>query len=128
MHAMLCHSPTPMMQRQTFKLLQLVLHTSVPRQGRGVHPCIEQSSMVRGDEDGMDHTLLKSNQLRNFQLDVYDNPFDRTKDSHIDTQSDLQIPLKPKGTVINFITWAPTRAEIDANPHITCLPQPNGIL
>ena len=30
----------------------------------------------------------------------------------------VQIPLKTKGTVIYFITWAPTRAEIDANPHI----------
>jgi hypothetical protein len=53
-----------------------------------------------GDKGGMDHTLLNPNQLRNYQLDVYDNPFDRTNDLHIDTQSDLQIPLKTKGTVI----------------------------
>jgi hypothetical protein len=66
----------------------------------------------------MDHTLLNPNQLCNYQLDVHDNPFDRTTDLHIDTQSDLQIPLKTKGTVIYFNTWAPTRAEIDANPHI----------
>ena len=38
--------------------------------------------------------------------------------SYVDTQFDLQIPLKTKRTVIYFITWAPTRAEIDANPHI----------
>jgi hypothetical protein len=56
------------------------------------------------EEDGMDHTLLNPNQLRNFQLDVYDNPFDRTNDLHIDTPSDLQIPLKTKGTVVYFIT------------------------
>jgi hypothetical protein len=66
----------------------------------------------------MDHTLLNPNQLRNYQLDVHDNPFDRTKDLHIDTQSDLQIPLKTKGTVVYFNTWAPTRTEIDNNPHI----------
>ena len=58
-----------------------------------------------GDEGGMAHTtLLNPNQLRNYQIDVYDNPFDRTKDLHIDTQSDLQIPLKTKGTVIYFNT------------------------
>jgi hypothetical protein len=83
-----------------------------------------------GDEGGMDHTLLNPNQLRNFQLDVHDtNPFDRTTDLHIDTQSDLQIPLKNKGTVIYFNTWAHLRALRSTTTHTySYLPQPNGIL
>jgi hypothetical protein len=88
-----------------------------PKMGQ-VYILVLNEALWFGDEGGMDHTLLNPNQLRNYQLDVHDNPFDRTKDLHIDTQSDLQIPLKTKGTVIYFNTWAPTRAEIDANPHI----------
>lgn len=71
-----------------------------------------------GDDDGMDHSLLNPNQLRNYQIDVYDNPWDKTNYLHIETYSELQIPLKTKGTVIYFTTWAPTHAEIEDNPHI----------
>jgi hypothetical protein len=89
-----------------------------PQTGQ-VYIIVLNEALWFGDEGGMDHTLLNPNQLRNYQLDVHDNPFDRTTDLHIDAQSDLQISLKTKGTVIYFNTWAPTtRAEIDDNPHI----------
>ena len=101
-----------------FKLLQLVLHTSqCPKTGQ-VYILVLNEALWFGDKGRIGHTLLNPNKLPKFQLDVYGNPFDCTKDLHIDTQSDLQILLKTKGTVIYFITWAPTRAEIDANPHI----------
>lgn len=100
-----------------FKSLQLVLHTSVPTHNRCTFLYWTKLYGLETKMEWLDHALLNRNQLRNFQLDVYDNPFDHsTKDLHIDTQSGLQIPLKTKGTVINFITWAPTHAEIDANP------------
>ena len=88
-----------------------------PKTGQ-VYILVLNEALWFGNKGGMDHTLLNPNQLGNYQIDIYNNPFDRTKDLHIDTQSDLQIPLKTKETVIYVITWAPTRAEIDANPHI----------
>jgi hypothetical protein len=83
-----------------------------------VYILILNEALWFGDKDGMDHTLLNPNQMRNYQIDVFDNAWDRTNPLIIDTQADLQIPMKTKGTVIYFTTWAPTRSEIDEYPHI----------
>ena len=101
---MACRSPTPTMQRLMFKLSRLPCTAyQCPKTGQ-VYILVLNEALWFGDEGGMDHTLLNPNQLRNYQIDVYDNPFDHTKDLHIDTQSDLQIPLKTKGAVIYFNT------------------------
>ena len=40
-----------------------------------------------GGTDGMNHTLINPNQLRNYQIDVYDNAWDRTNPLHVDTHT-----------------------------------------
>ena len=71
------------MQRLMFQLSWLVLHSyQCPKMGQ-VYILVLNEALWFGDEGRMDHTLLNPNQLRNYQIDIYDtNPFDHERLTH----------------------------------------------
>ena len=64
------------------------------------------------------HSLINPNQLRHFGIDVWDNPFDKTRGTLIDIDDELKVPLTTRGTKIFFNTRVPTRYELDNCQHI----------
>jgi hypothetical protein len=72
-----------------------------PKMGQ-VYIFVLNKALWFGDESGMDHTLLNPSQLRNYQIDVYDNPFDRTQTY---TLTHIPIPyLIPEPTKSSSLT------------------------
>lgn len=70
----------------------------------------------------LDHSLLNPNQLRYYGAQVYDNPFDTTRENPllIETPDGVTIPLQTKGTKIFFDSRSPTHEELLDCPHIHC--------
>ena len=73
----------------------------------------------------MNHTLLNPNQMRNFGIEVFDNPYDldpaRTMGIRI-PDSNETIPFQSQGSTIFFTSRYPSNHEMDTYPHIvvTC--------
>ena len=68
----------------------------------------------------MDHSLINPNQLRDYGVAVYDNPYDddpqRSMGIEIDEQE--RIPFQSKGSTIFFTSRYPTDEEMESFPHI----------
>jgi len=68
----------------------------------------------------LDHSLVNPNQLRNFRIDVYDNPYDRDPDRSmgIMLSETYCLPLRSCGSTIYFSSWFPTDEELETYRHI----------
>jgi hypothetical protein len=65
----------------------------------------------------LDHSLINPNQLCHNRVDVWDNPFDRTRPLSIQSEEEIYIPLAFQGIVLFADTRTPTQEELG-----TCLP------
>ena len=66
-----------------------------------------------------DHSLVNPNQIRNFGVDCWDDPFDDSRPISIGPfDHGLIIPLSTVGTKIQFPSRAPTSKELLHCPHI----------
>ena len=60
----------------------------------------------------MDHSLINPNQLRSYGVPIWDNPFDPTRNIHIDATDSVSIPLHQMGTKTLFNSLVPTDDEL----------------
>ena len=60
----------------------------------------------------LDHTLINPNQIRHYQIDYWDNPYDRMHDLSIVIPGVLTIPMFQIGTKLQFQTRSPTTEEL----------------
>ena len=67
----------------------------------------------------MDHSLINPNQIRAYGIPLWDNPFDPAHSTQIEVDDSVIIPLRGKGTKLQFDTRVPTRAELNECPYIT---------
>ena len=65
----------------------------------------------------LDHSLLNPNQIRKYNIPLYDNPFDNGRPFGIDAP-DMFIPFNTTGTKIFFNSHSPTQHELDTCVHI----------
>jgi hypothetical protein len=63
-------------------------------------------------DDRMHHSLINPNQLRHFQIDVCDNPYDKGGMHITDPVSKVSIPLLSKGTIVYADSHAPSEKEL----------------
>ena len=66
----------------------------------------------------LDHSLINPNQVRAYGIDFWDNPFDKERGLTINTNDDVAIPLRTRGTKIFFNSWAPSQKELETCPRI----------
>ena len=66
--------------------------------------------------DRLHHTLINTNQLRSYRVDVQDNPF--AKEDLAIITDDYIIPLDTQGTTIFFDTRSPTEVELQQLPGV----------
>ena len=66
----------------------------------------------------MDHSLINPNQIRYAGIDLWDNPFDRHRDTCIDVHDGPTIPLLADGTKIGFTSRTPSANELHSCIHI----------
>ena len=66
----------------------------------------------------LDHSLINPNQLRDFGVDVWDNPYDKTKGIFIQAHDGTRIPFETSGTKIRFATRVPSRRELRECRHV----------
>ena len=67
----------------------------------------------------MDHSLFNPNQLRNYGIPFWDNPFDQERGLFIGPLDyNIVMPLQTEGTKICFLTRAPTPEELQTCIHI----------
>jgi hypothetical protein len=64
----------------------------------------------------MPHSLFNPNQIRHAGNNVWDNPFDPNRQLEMVVFSDehdtLSIPIQVQGTILSFVSRAPTRNEL----------------
>ena len=60
----------------------------------------------------LDHTLINPNQIREYGVPLWDNPFDKERNMGIEISGDFHIAFKMKGTKIYFNTRSPTADEL----------------
>jgi hypothetical protein len=65
----------------------------------------------------MNHSLINPNQLRHFQIEVCDNPFDKRGMHITGPLTKLSIPLLSKGTIIDADSHAPSDQELQTCRH-----------
>ena len=66
----------------------------------------------------MEDTLLNSNQLRHFGINVQDNPTSNRPLSIITEDTHFAMPLQRDGTIVFCNTRTPTQNELETCPHI----------
>ena len=66
----------------------------------------------------MHHSLINPNQLRHFQIDVCDNPYDKGGMHITDPVSKVSIPLLSKGTIVYADSHAPSEKELQTCHHV----------
>ena len=66
----------------------------------------------------LDHSLLNPNQIRHNGIDLWDNPFDKSKKLAIDVDQGPLIPLTFSGTKLHFTSRTPTDNELSTCQHI----------
>ena len=69
----------------------------------------------------MDHSLINPNQICVYGIPLWDNPFDPAHSTQIEVDDSVIIPLRGKGTKLQFDTRVPTRAELNECPYITMM-------
>ena len=66
----------------------------------------------------LDHSLINPNQIRDYGIPLWDNPYDVARDLSIDVNSSFSIPLHTMGTKVGFRTRLPTSDELTACEHV----------
>lgn len=67
----------------------------------------------------MEHSLINPNQLRQFGVDLCDDPFDSHRTLRLkDPASGLEVPFQMDGTIVYFESHAPTLSELESCPYI----------
>ena len=66
----------------------------------------------------LSHTLIKPNQLRQFQTQVQENPYATDSMSITSSDGNLISCLESEGTNIFLNTWSPTKEDLASLPHI----------
>ena len=61
----------------------------------------------------LDHTLINPNQIRHYQIEYWDNPYDKEHDLEIHIPGILSIPMFQLGTKLQFQTRSPTAYELN---------------
>lgn len=61
----------------------------------------------------LDHSLINSNQLRHYGVEVNDNPYDSSNALSITFNEELIFQMNTKGTKIRFETRVPTTRELN---------------
>ena len=65
----------------------------------------------------LDHSLINPNQLRNYGIPVWDNPYDKERGLKIELDG-IDVQLHTHGTKIFFQTSAPTTYQLESCPRI----------
>jgi Reverse transcriptase (RNA-dependent DNA polymerase) len=69
----------------------------------------------------MPHSLLNPNQIRYAGNDVWDNPFDPSREVEMVVYSDeyeaVTVPIQVKGTILSFDSASPTQEQLENLPH-----------
>ena len=68
--------------------------------------------------DKLSHSLINPNQIRNNDVEFWDNPYDRSKSLYIKVHDTLNIPLQLHGTKVFFESRTPTKKELLECMHI----------
>ena len=69
--------------------------------------------------EDMEHTLISSNQFRNFGAEVQDNPYYQKNPMTITSPDKYFVAcLQSEGTVVFLDTWYPTQGDLEVYPHI----------
>lgn len=69
--------------------------------------------------DRLRHSLINPNQIRQYCIGYWDNPYDKMPQLSIEIyENDLIIPLKYEGTKLIFQTSLPSEDELNTLPHI----------
>ena len=66
----------------------------------------------------LNHSLLNPNQIRHNGIDLWDNPFDKSRNVEIDIDRGPIIPMQYQGTQLSFTSRAPSDHELSACEHI----------
>jgi len=66
----------------------------------------------------LDHLLWNPNQMRHFDTEVFDNPYENEPTRITSLDGELAACLQHEGTTIFFDTWIPTEDDLRAYPHI----------
>jgi hypothetical protein len=66
----------------------------------------------------LDHSLINPNQLRSYEIPLWDNPFDPMHSLSIEVDTSFHIPLVASGTKVGFRTRMPTPEELRHCEHI----------
>lgn len=66
----------------------------------------------------MDHSLINPNQIRDFDINVFDNPYDRERKFGI-VHEDAFIPFTTRGATAHFETFKPTKEQVDDPDNVT---------
>ena len=66
----------------------------------------------------LDHSLINPNQIRDYGIGFWDNPYDPDRDLFIEVNEDLKIEMFTKGTKVIFRTRVPTEDELANYQHV----------
>ena len=66
----------------------------------------------------MRHTLINPNQMRAYNVEVQDNPYDHRPLMISTSDPDFIMCMKTKGTTVYFDSWAPSERDLHECPHI----------
>jgi hypothetical protein len=68
---------------------------------------------------GMDHSLINPNQVRNYGVQVHDNPYETDLDRSMGfVLDDVLIPFRSVGSTVYFLSRFPTDEELEMYPHV----------
>lgn len=60
----------------------------------------------------LDHSLINPNQVRQYGIPLWDNPYDKDRMLGMEVYDNMSIPFQTRGTKIFFNTRAPTQEEL----------------
>ena len=66
----------------------------------------------------LEHSLINPNQVRDFGIGFWDNPYDPNRQLQIDVNDEISIRMRTSGTKIFFESRSPTDQELRECPHI----------
>ena len=66
----------------------------------------------------LEHSLINPNQVRDFGIGFWDNPYDPNRQLQIDVNDEISISMRTSGTKIFFESRSPTDQELRECPHI----------
>ena len=66
----------------------------------------------------LNYSLLNPNQIRNNGIDLWDNPFDKSRNIEIDIDCGPIIPMKCQGIKLSFTSRAPSNHKLSTYEYI----------